>query len=72
MTPYGENDLGNMGSGNGLLPDGNTLLPETVVDKSNIWTSQENAYVSLSFGWEWRSNFITHFIMGVITFPCWD
>ena len=22
--------------------------------------------------WEWTSNFISHFIMGVITYPCWD
>ena len=22
-------------------------------------------------GWEWISNFIPHFIMGVITYPCW-
>ena len=22
--------------------------------------------------WEWKSNFIPHFIMDVITYPCWD
>ena len=22
--------------------------------------------------WEWISNFIPHFVMGMITYPCWD
>ena len=28
MTPYGDRDLVNIGSGNGLLPDGTKPLPE--------------------------------------------
>ena len=29
--PYGDIDLGNIGSGNGLLPDGTKPLPEPVL-----------------------------------------
>ena len=31
MTPYGDRDLGNIGSGNGLVPDGTKPLPEPML-----------------------------------------
>ena len=31
MTPYGDKDLVNIGSGNGLVPDGTKSLPEPML-----------------------------------------
>ena len=31
MTPFGDMDLANIGSGNGLLPDGTKPLPEPML-----------------------------------------
>ena len=35
VTPYGDIDVSQLGSGNGLLPDGTKQLPETMSVKSS-------------------------------------
>ena len=40
---------------------------ELIIIHSETWTIGP-----LKLGREWISNFILHFIMDVITYPCWD
>ena len=61
-----------------FYPHGLTLIPAWISSLmlSKVW--DEITYLSPNFNgatigvWEWISNFIAHFIMDVITFPCWN
>ena len=46
VTPYGDKDLGNIGSGNGSLPDGTKQLPEPMlaIIKGFLWHSSESNF----------------------------
>ena len=68
------------GSGKGLLPDGTKSLHEPVLT-SELWSRgihlrAMNLKIITTFHgaaievWEWISNFIPHFMMDVITYPC--
>ena len=60
------------------LLTGINLIPAWISNHmpSKMW--DENIYPFLNFNgctvevWEWISNFIPHFIMDMITYPCWD
>ena len=56
---------------------GLTLIPSQISNSvHNVW--DENTYLFPNVNgaaveiWEWISNFTSHFIMDIITYPCWD
>ena len=57
---------------------GLTLIPTRISNDTHIKVGDEITYPfpNVNGGtvevWEWISNFILHFMMDAITYPCWD
>ena len=55
-----------------------TLIPAWISNHmcSKVWDEITDPFPNFTGGtikvWEWISNFIPHFVMDVITYPCWD